>query len=62
MKTIGLQGGMSWESAAEYYRIINQVVNEMFSSLLRRNGKRCMILSMRSFAWVESTTALKTDI
>lgn len=27
MKTIGLIGGMSWESSAEYYRIINQEVN-----------------------------------
>ena len=26
MKTIGLVGGMSWESTAEYYRIINQRV------------------------------------
>jgi len=24
MRTIGLIGGMSWESSAEYYRIINQ--------------------------------------
>ena len=24
MKTIGLLGGMSWESTAEYYRILNQ--------------------------------------
>ncbi|HCU78018.1 MAG TPA: aspartate racemase, partial [Microbacterium sp.] len=24
MKTIGLLGGMSWESTAEYYRIANQ--------------------------------------
>jgi aspartate racemase len=23
-KTIGLIGGMSWESSAEYYRIVNQ--------------------------------------
>jgi len=28
MKTIGLLGGMSWESTAEYYRIINQAVKE----------------------------------
>ncbi len=28
MKTIGLIGGMSWESTAEYYRIINKAVNE----------------------------------
>jgi len=27
MKTIGLIGGMSWESSIEYYRIINQTVN-----------------------------------
>ncbi|MBU1865557.1 MAG: aspartate/glutamate racemase family protein, partial [Actinobacteria bacterium] len=24
MKTIGLLGGMSWESSVEYYRIINE--------------------------------------
>ncbi len=28
MKTIGLLGGMSWESTAEYYRLINQEVNQ----------------------------------
>ena len=28
MRTIGLIGGMSWESSAEYYRIINQAVKE----------------------------------
>lgn len=28
MKTIGLIGGMSWESSIEYYRIINQLVGE----------------------------------
>lgn len=28
MKTIGLIGGMSWESSTEYYRIINQGVRE----------------------------------
>jgi aspartate racemase len=27
VKTIGLLGGMSWESSTEYYRIINQTVN-----------------------------------
>lgn len=27
-KTIGLIGGMSWESSAEYYRVINQVSKE----------------------------------
>jgi aspartate racemase len=28
MKTIGLIGGMSWESSAEYYRIMNELVRE----------------------------------
>jgi len=28
MKTIGLIGGMSWESSIEYYRIINQHVRK----------------------------------
>ena len=27
VKTIGLIGGLSWESTAEYYRLINQEVN-----------------------------------
>ncbi len=33
MKTIGLIGGMSWESTAEYYRIINETVRERLGSL-----------------------------
>jgi len=32
MKNIGLIGGMSWESSAEYYRIINQMVHEKLGS------------------------------
>ena len=28
MKMLGLIGGMSWESSAEYYRIINQGVRD----------------------------------
>jgi len=33
MKTIGLIGGMSWLSTAEYYRIINQEVNRKLGGL-----------------------------
>ena len=33
MKTIGLLGGMSWESSIEYYRIINQVTREKLGDL-----------------------------
>ncbi len=33
MKTIGLIGGMSWESSAEYYRLINQQVKAKLGGL-----------------------------
>lgn len=33
MKTIGLIGGMSWESSIEYYRIINETAKEMLGGL-----------------------------
>lgn len=33
MKTIGLIGGMSWESSAEYYKIINETVKEKLGGL-----------------------------
>jgi aspartate racemase len=33
MKTIGLIGGMSWESSLEYYRIINQQVKKRLGGL-----------------------------
>jgi aspartate racemase len=33
MRTIGLIGGMSWESSAEYYRIINQRVRDTLGPL-----------------------------
>jgi aspartate racemase len=33
MKTIGLIGGMSWESSIEYYRIINETVRQRLGGL-----------------------------
>ncbi len=33
MKTIGLIGGMSWESSIEYYRIINEAVRDRLGAL-----------------------------
>lgn len=33
MKTIGLLGGMSWESTQDYYRLINQKVNQALGGL-----------------------------
>ncbi|TGQ07518.1 MULTISPECIES: aspartate/glutamate racemase family protein [unclassified Mesorhizobium] len=33
MKTLGLIGGMSWESTAIYYRLLNEIVRERLSGL-----------------------------
>ena len=33
MKTIGMIGGMSWESSLEYYRIVNETVRERLGGL-----------------------------
>ncbi len=33
MKCIGLVGGMSWESTAEYYRLLNKMINEELGGL-----------------------------
>ncbi|MER7579026.1 aspartate/glutamate racemase family protein [Kitasatospora sp. NPDC097691] len=33
MKTIGLIGGMSWESTAEYYRLINELTRDRLGGL-----------------------------
>ncbi len=33
MKTIGIIGGVSWESSIEYYRLMNQMVNEKLGDL-----------------------------
>ncbi len=42
LRVIGLIGGMSWESSAEYYRIINQVVRERLGGL---RSARCLMWS-----------------
>ena len=33
MKTIGLIGGMSWESTVTYYQVINEAVKERLGGL-----------------------------
>ena len=43
MKTIGMIGGMSWESTAHYYRIINQEVRARVGGL---HSARCLMLSL----------------
>ena len=43
MKKIGLIGGMSWESSAEYYRIINEEVKKRLGGL---HSAKCLLYSV----------------
>lgn len=43
MKTIGLIGGMSWESTVTYYQVINQVVKEQLGGL---HSAKCILYSV----------------
>jgi aspartate racemase len=49
MKTIGLIGGMSWESSIEYYRMINEAVRGKLGGL---HSAKCMMVSV-DFAEME---------
>jgi len=49
MKTIGLIGGMSWESTLSYYKIINQYTNELLGG--QNNAKS--IISTVNFEEIE---------
>ncbi len=50
MKTIGLLGGMSWESSLEYYRLINQSVKRRLGGL---HSAQCLMYSY-NFAEIEA--------
>jgi aspartate racemase len=50
MKTIGLLGGMSWESTLEYYRIINQTVKARLGG---SHSAQCLLYSV-DFAEIEA--------
>jgi aspartate racemase len=43
MKTIGMIGGMSWESTLEYYRLINQEVKAQLGGF---HSAKCMMVSV----------------
>ncbi|CAH8770782.1 aspartate/glutamate racemase family protein [Paenibacillus dendritiformis] len=43
MKTIGLIGGMSWESTAEYYKIVNEEVKHRLGGL---HSAKCLLYSV----------------
>ena len=49
MKRIGLLGGMSWESSAEYYRLVNEMVRSRLGGL---SSADCLLRSV-DFAPVE---------
>ncbi|WP_097983682.1 aspartate/glutamate racemase family protein [Streptomyces sp. f150] len=49
MRTIGLIGGMSWESTAEYYRLINEYTRDRLGGL---HSARCVLYSV-DFAEIE---------
>lgn len=66
MKTIGLIGGMSWESSSEYYRIINEEVKQRLGDL---HSAKCVLYSVdfqeieicqRNGEW-EKTAGILTD-
>lgn len=50
MQTIGLIGGMSWESSADYYRIINQGIRDRLGPTA---SARCLLWSF-NFAEIEA--------
>lgn len=43
MKTIGLLGGMSWESSADYYRLINETIKTELGGL---HSAKCILFSV----------------
>ena len=53
MKTLGLIGGMSWESTVPYYRLINQTVREQLGGL--HSAK--LVLYSVDFAEIEALQA-----
>jgi len=50
MKTIGLIGGMSWESSLEYYRLLNVLVKQQLGGY---HSAKCVLLSV-DFAEIEA--------
>lgn len=50
MKTIGLIGGMSWESSQTYYQVLNETVRDRLGGL---HSARCILYSV-DFAEIEA--------
>ncbi len=49
MKTIGMIGGMSWESSVEYYKLVNEGIHEKLGGV---HSAKCVMVSV-DFAEVE---------
>ena len=67
MKRIGLLGGMSWESSAEYYRLVNEAVRDRLGGL---HSADCLLRSVdfaevaelqRSGRWREAGALLAAE-
>ncbi len=67
MKRIGLLGGMSWESSAEYYRIVNELVRDRLGGL---HSADCVLRSVdfveieqlqRTGTWVQAGERLAAE-
>src|SRR5258706_15638569 len=50
MKTIGMIGGMSWESSVEYYRIINETIRDRLGGV---HSAKSVLVSV-DFAEIEA--------
>tara|TARA_B100001179_G_C18523714_1_gene373934 strand:- start:4 stop:699 length:696 start_codon:yes stop_codon:yes gene_type:complete len=55
MKTLGLLGGMSWESTREYYRILNETIRD------EKGGLHSAPLLLHSFEFAEIAALQKYD-
>lgn len=53
MRTLGLVGGMSWESTAEYYRLLNEGVRDRLGGL----HSASLVLASVDFAEIEELQA-----
>lgn len=57
MKTIGLIGGMSWESTVTYYQIINEVIKSKLGGL---HSAKCLLYSV-DFVEIENCSFYSTS-
>lgn len=59
MKRIGLPGGMSWESSAEYHRLITEATRERLGGL---HSADCLLRSERDRRIVHDVRVHRGDV